>query len=413
MFRSTLSLLPRLPAVALALVIGLVLVAAPAFGQYQVLASSSTEIADLTRTETLVADGLDPLDRFSFVRLAKTHLEPAEARAVVLWLPALGVGFSSYEGTAPARHVGASIAGFFAKRNMVVYGLSSRSEGLAAGGCELGVFDCSAMAGWNLQTVVEDVDFVRQQIAASDPDLPVFVGGHSLGSISAIATINAHPDDYAGAFLWEGTLSSTDPAVQALNQAYCADLEAQLAAGLVYDGFSNNLLKKLAHLADTRPEAPISIPLFPPFLGHRQALVASLASPAPGPVSTPVPGYVLAAADPATGEFAHISEQRLFENVRGFDDYLPLAVVRDLSCSLAGVETAYSSNLGAFEGAILTLGGELGFGPYLAETALATGSTDVTVRLEPGEGHIDQLLAVDRRQKVERPLLQWIRQRTH
>lgn len=391
--------------------LGLLSLTTSASAQYAVVGQTSTEIGDLTRVETTVQQGPLPINQFKMLRVSETGLPAEQVRAVVFLLPALGVEFSSYETTAPRKNPHASLVGFLARRKMVVYGYSSRAEGLAAGGCEAGVFDCSPMADWGFATLLDDIDYVRSAIAAEDPGLPVFVGGHSLGGISALAAINQFPTEYDGAFIWEGIIGSTDAAVQTLNQGYCAALEAQLAAGLVYDGFGNNLLKKISQAARLAPAGLTPIPLFPSFLNNQQVLVSSLATPAPGPFSMPVPGYVLAAGDPVAGDLFHADEARLHSNIGRFNDYVPLAAVRDLSCSLAGSETAFNSNLNAFTGPILGIGGDLGFGPYMLDNLSQTDSNDITLLLEPGFGHVDQLLSENHRMLVARPLFRWIMDR--
>lgn len=399
----------RTPSLFLPILLAAFLLAASAAsGQYVVVGSASSEVGPFTRTETTIQDGPAPIDQFKIVRLARTHLAPEHARAVVFLLPSLGIDFSSYEETDPRRHPAASIAGYFAQRGLVVYGYSSRAEGVPAGGCEAGVIDCSPMADWGLQTLAEDIAFVRAQIAQDDPGLPVFVGGLSLGAIGTIAVLDDAPDDYAGAFLWEGMLFSNDPAVVALNQGYCAGLQAQIGAGIVYDGFGNNLFKKINKLAELQPDGLTAIPLFPSFLTNHQVLVSTLSQPAPGPVSGPVPGYILANGDPATDQLFYANEERLFENVSRFNDYAPLAAIRDLSCSLAGVETSFTDGLAQFDGPILAIGGGRAFGPYMQDTIDLTGSTDVTFLLEPDFGHVDHLLSANHRAYVERPIYRWI-----
>src|SRR5690349_10503480 len=61
------------------------------------------------------------------------------------------------------------------------------------------------------------------------------IGGFSGGSSAAMATIDRHPNLFAGLFMWEGTLYTPDPAIRARNAAFCANDEAQLAAGVVVD----------------------------------------------------------------------------------------------------------------------------------------------------------------------------------
>lgn len=379
--------------------------------QVQVVGTATTQIGGITRTETTIQDGPLPINQFKMLRLVRTHLPEEQLRAVVFLLPSLGIDFSSYEETEPHQNFSASIAGFFAQRGFAVYGYSSRLEGLSAGGCEAGLYDCSVMQGWNLQQFVDDVAFIRSQIAAAHPGLQVFAGGLSLGGIGAVAVMNDAGGDYDGFFVWEGMLFTPDPQVQALNQVYCAGLEAQLMAGLYFDGVGGNLLKKINKLAQLQPGGLTPIPLFPSFLTNRQVLVSALSVPTPGPVSMPVPDYILFAGNPATGELFFASDERLFENVSRFNDYAPNALVRDISCTLAGVETSYISNLAAYDGPILGIGGGRGFGPYMADNFALTSSTDVVMLLEPDFGHVDHLMTPFHRFFVEFPILDWIVER--
>ncbi|MEM1203194.1 MAG: hypothetical protein AAGN66_08195 [Acidobacteriota bacterium] len=387
--------------------LGLGLLAAVAAAEPTVIATTTSDLpGNVTRTEVLVQDGASPLDRFKISRLAKDGPHLGDA---ILLLPSLGVDMVSYEQPAPRRGFGSSIAGFFALRGYDVYGYSSRLEGIPAGTCEAGVLDCSVMASWNLQRVVDDVAFVRAFIEEQNPGVRVFVGGLSLGAISTFAVLDADPSSYAGAFVWEGMLATPDPAVQALNQGYCAGLEAQLAAGILFDGVGANVLRKVTKLADASPASPNTNPLFPPFFTHQQAMVAALSLEAPGPVSMPLPGYIALAGDVTQGTFDFADQERLIENVSRFNDYTPNALVRDVSCSLAGVETSYVDNLGSFTGPVLAIGGGRGFGASMQDNLDLLGSTDVEFLLEPDFGHVDHLFSPQRRRLVERPILRWLR----
>ena len=198
---------------------------------YQIVGSETSTVAgDLTRTVTTVQVGANPLDRFLITRVVKGV--PAGAlKGTLLMLPPLGSGFQNYEAGDDGDY-NKSFAGFFARRNFDVWGYSQRVQGLAAGSCESGLVDCAPMAGWGLQTIVDDVAFVRQQIELAHPGGRPVVGGLSLGSIAAQAVINAAPADYAGAILIEGTLYDADAQVRAINAGFCAGVEAQLAGGV-------------------------------------------------------------------------------------------------------------------------------------------------------------------------------------
>jgi pimeloyl-ACP methyl ester carboxylesterase len=375
---------------------------------YQVLGSVTSNEQGLVRTETSIAYGANPLDRFKMVRLVR-NAPPAQRRATLLLLPPLGTNFSFYEQPDEGGPIGTSIAGFFARRGYDVYGYSPRLEGIPGGTCEVGVLDCSAMAGWNIASVVEDVAFVRGLIEAANPGAEVFVGGVSLGAMSAVATVNEHPGDYAGAILWEGMLFSLDPDVRALNIPYCAQQEALLAAGLYFDGVGAGVIKQVTYLASTRPDDLTPMPLFPPFLTNHQVMVGTFSQITPGPITLPVPNYLLINGSLAEDRFFHASEPRLFTNIASFNEYSPTALVRDVSCSLAGVETAYVDALDHFTGPVLAIGGGFGFGPYMQDQLDLFGSEDVTLLLTPEFAHIDHFMTEEHRRYVEFPILRWLR----
>jgi hypothetical protein len=159
--------------------------------------------------------------------------------------------------------------------------------------------------------------------------------------------------------------------------------------------------------AELAPGAPTLNPLFPPFLTNHQLLVTLVSVPSPSPVTMPVPNYILMNGSPAEDRLYFASEPRLFENVGQFNAYSPNALVRDISCSLAGSETAYVSNLGSFTGSVLAIGGGRGFGAYMDYQLSLFGSDDVTFLLEPGFGHIDHFMTRRHRQYVERPIFAW------
>ena len=144
-----------LAAFALLLAAGAAIAADP----YTIVGSAQSRTGHLVRTEYTVQVGAHPLDRFKMVRIVKDG-PAAPRRGSILLLPPLGPGFTFYE-QREHEAPGTSIAEFFAERHFDVYGYSLRFEGIPAGTCEAGVLDCSIMATWNLQSMVEDIAFVR------------------------------------------------------------------------------------------------------------------------------------------------------------------------------------------------------------------------------------------------------------
>jgi pimeloyl-ACP methyl ester carboxylesterase len=380
--------------------------AALASGPYQVTLTTQATANGLARTEYTVQAGAHPLDRLKMVRLAREN-GGGPSRGSILFLPPLGLTFTFYEQRDSSGAVGTSIAEYFALRGFDVYGYSPRFEGIPAGTCEAGVLDCSAMAGWDMASMVDDIAFVRSRIESLHPGTRVVTGGASLGGILAIAVANAHPTDWDGIIAWEGMLYTRNSQVLAINQGYCSTLQAQLAAGLIYDGVGTNVLKMATELSRTTPKGLTPIPLFPPNLTNHQALVATLSTPTPGPATMPAPNYVLMNGSLAEDRLFNASEFRVYDDIARFNSYVPLSLVRDISCSLAGVESQFTSNLGNFHGAVLAIGAGRGFGPYMADQLAQIGSTDKTVLFEPAFGHIDHFMTARHREYVEEPIFRW------
>ena len=381
--------------------------AALASGPYQITATVQTQNDGFVRTEYSVRAGAHPLDRFKMVRVIRDGAA-GHLRGSLLFLPPLGTTFSFYEQRDTNGAPGSSIAEYFAQRGYDVYGYSPRFEGIPAGTCEAGALDCSIMATWDLASMVDDIAFVRSQIEILNPHTRIVTGGASLGGILALAVANAHPNDYDGILVWEGMLHSQNPQVLALDQGYCAALQAQLGAGLVYDGVGANVFKMAASLAQNTPGGLTPIPLFPPNLTNHQTLLTITSVSTPNPVTMPVPNYVLMNGSVTEDRFFYVSEPRLYDDLNRFNSYSPLVLVRDISCSLAGVETQYTSNLGNFHGSVLAIGGGRGFGPYMSDQLAQIGSTDQTFLLQPGFGHIDHFMTDRHRDFVEEPIFRWI-----
>ena len=249
---------PAMFAVALVL-----LAASAAQAQYAVIANNQTQVGPLERTEWTVAASPNPIDTFKMTRWVKSN-PGAHIRGSILFLPSLGTTFALYEQRDTYGGLGSSIAEFFALRNFDVYGYSPRFEGIPAGTCEAGVVDCSPMAGWDIQSMLDDISYVRDQIDILQPGSGVVAGGLSLGGILAVAVANDDGARYDGVFPWEGMLLSNDPAVQGLNAGYCAAIQGLLGAGVIFDGVGNGVFKAFAQNARTRPEGLNTIPLFPP-----------------------------------------------------------------------------------------------------------------------------------------------------
>lgn len=372
---------------------------------YQIISTTSSNVSNnVTKTVKTVQVGSNPLNRFLMTRVRK-NIPNDELKGTILLLPPLGSGFQNYE-VGDGGDYEKSFAGFFARRNYDVWGYSQRVQELTAGSCESNAIDCSVMADWGIQTIVDDVAFIRQQIEVAHPGEKPVVGGLSLGSIAAIATINAHPSDYAGAILNEGTLYDENTDVRNINANFCATFDGLLAQGVFYDAQGIQGFKLISHLAKVDPTGPTPLPGFPPGFTNHQAFVAAMSAPPLAP-TTPRPGYQFLAGSVAEDRFFFVNEPLIHASISVFVDYVANRTIRDVSCGLAG-ERTFSNHLHNFTGSVIVFAGGTGFGTSMTDTANLMTSAEVTVNFKPEYGHVDYVFSNNHLQEVEHAVLKWL-----
>jgi pimeloyl-ACP methyl ester carboxylesterase len=394
----------------LATLIALGLTASASAESYEIIATTSSRDSPLVRTEYLIQAGTHPLSKFKMVRLTK-DVPTENLKESILLLPHFGATFTYWEVRNGDNGYGSSTAEFFALRGYDVYGLGLRTEGIPHGVCEEGILPCDIMATWDMQSILEDIAFVRSQIEALHPGSGVVIGGNSLGAMLAIATVNAHPEDYDGLFAYSGMLYSENPEVQFLNMGYCSALEDEIVGGTYFSVTGGSIIKEVAISSKAIPDALTANPLFPPgFTNHQAFVLLSSMPPTPGPLSLPVPGIIIANGNFMTDEFYYASEARYYEIAIRLNAYVTTPLARDLVCSLGGVDKQHIENIEEFTGPVLFLGAEFGFGPYLQDQVdQFTGSSDRTLLVEPNFGHVDHYLSAKHQQYYENPILTWMK----
>lgn len=359
-------------------------------------AATAVVADDLQATVTTVQVGDNPNERFQ-IHHVRTLSGGDPSRAVVL-LPPVTNGFDFYE-IGPGGDYGRSLAGQLARSGFDVWGYTARMQVLADRACERPGSDCSVAADWGLQSIVDDAAFIRQQIiaaaASARPAASVrpILGGVSLGSVAAAAAINAAPDDYAGAFLIEGSPYSADPQVRQINEAFCTAADSALIAGVVLDGETLPGFRTLALLARVAPDDPSPSPQFSG-RSNRQALIAALGTAQLNALQ-PFLGFFLLAGDPAGGTFTYADDDMVQTGLAELASYAAVRLVRDIDCSLAGDRT-FTGQLHGFRGAIFAEQDGHGFGASVGALADLTSAWSVTRIDHPPYGHYDEMFAATR-----------------
>ncbi len=360
----------------------------------------------INRVEYRISAGTNPLNRFSITRVHSRTGLAHEKPPVVLLSPFLLPG-SFYEVTETGSYLG-SAAGRLAADGYDVWLVDQRRTGVVPGACEQGSVDCSVMADWDFDTLSSDGLLALSMARALHPRMKPAVGGFSAGANAALALVNRAPHAVSGAFLYEGTFYTTDSAIVDHNLPICGQLEATLDAGTVYDPGAQAYGAVLG-LAAADPDGVSPLPIFPLGTTNQQAMLYVFSAPPPAGALSPTPGFVRCIADFATQEFAYTNPERLFQVGPKFDNYAPLAAMRDLACGLAGLDDRHFDNVDAFRGDVLVFVEGTGFGQAMFDTAgLFTRAKSITIEHHPEWGEADPYFHVAWQQAFYAPLKNWL-----
>jgi pimeloyl-ACP methyl ester carboxylesterase len=374
-------------------------------GGYRITEVNSTAPdPDLRRTDFLVQQGHEALNRFHVVRVRQTGIDHLADSPVILLSP---FGFPAQFWEVTKLHVYRdTFAARLALAGYDVWLVDDRLANVAPGGCESGAVDCSPMAAWGIDTAVDDALFVRDVVRAAHPLKRPVLGGFSGGSSTAIATVNREPRSFAGLLMWEGTIFTPDPAIRARNAAFCHDDEARLAAGVVADP-SIQGFKTLFTLASAAPDAPSPIPVFPPGTTNLQALLFAFTVPNPTNPLSFTDTFVRLIGNPFTG-LVYSDVTRLLELGPLVGNYAPVRFIRDSHCAIGGIDGSFSDNLDAFRGDVLVYAEGHGFGQMMIDTANQMTRAKVTLDFHPEFGESDPYFHVDWVHVAVDPLVNWL-----
>ncbi len=362
----------------------------------------------VTRTKMQIQQGSDPLNRFAVTRVRGL----LGHKPLILHAP-FGYGIEWLELTETSNYR-QSFVGSLATLGFDVWVIDDRLSKQAPGTCE--VTGCPAMGGWTLQTRVDDAEFVRGLVLDHyPPGQKLVIGGYVGGAMFAQATVNAHPTHYAGLFLWEGTLVAGE-VTQAYVASSCGVLQYLTGIG-VYADPSTQLFKLLFQLKVADPTGVSPLPGLPglEFLAVKLAELGienatndqvfyvintqHLDNP-----NWPTPSYFFFKGTPSGFSTAVLSRILKIESL--VDSYASLVTLRDITCALAGDPT-YTANLGAFQGKVLALGSQGGFGAELAETEGHYTNASFTLAVNGTFGESDRFFHPLRALYADLPFALW------
>ncbi len=378
-------------------------VVAKANNTYTIIYKKDTVIGKLKRTEIKVQVGDNPLNAFKIHRVVRVGKCMANKGAIIL-LPASSSTFRQYEYDENGIYAH-SFAGFFASRGYDVFGYSPRTEAFNFGECSSGLVDCSIMKEWGFQTTLNDLEYLKEYVKKFHKNQKPVLGGFSLGAEHTIASINFHPNDYAGAIIWEGALYSEDTEVRTGNELVTMYIDSLMNNGIYFESEMEGLMY-LFELAITDPDGLSPLPSLPPGTTNWEAFVLTVTTPRPVPPSN-VPNNTYLIKKPGVIDFQYASFERLAALSQSLLPYESFQQLKDESTSLAGDRT-YTNNLHKFKGPVYVIGAGHSYGKYMKDNIDLFGSHRITWNYNRQFGHLDRYLSPYHRQILEYPLLSWL-----
>jgi pimeloyl-ACP methyl ester carboxylesterase len=229
--------------------------------------------------------------RFRMHRLARPG---SGSRGAVILVHGQMSGFSMYSEVG-SRRVEDSLAGSLALEGYSVYGYDPRHALVPKGSCEGGK-DCSAMAEWGIQAILDDLTEIRLEVAREFPEKLPVIGGFSFGAMIALAAVNQDPRAYSGLVLLDGTLLTKNPLTRVGYARACRQIQEAIAGGQLYDSATQVMFQDLYSRAKVDPEGQGSLPGLPGHWTNRQAFLLALTMPSL-PLVSPFMGLVQAAGE--------------------------------------------------------------------------------------------------------------------
>ena len=375
---------------------------------YHIVDVSFARTGALIRTDVIVQDGSNKLNRFGMHRLDRAD---RVSRGSILLLPSLFSSFSEYTWSDDGDPMH-SLASELAQEDYEVWGFSPRTTYAPAADCASHAVDCSAIAGWGIATYTRDIGFIREAIAVLHPGRKPVVGGLSLGAMLTIAAINDAPHGYSAAIVWEGMLYTANADMRAGNATLCQQSKDAMAAGDIFDANNPAFLKSVVTLDATAPNDPSPFPFFPPGTTNHTAELFVFSAPGPvAPAYVPTGFWPVQANFPAN-QFAFATDVRVAKQTLAGPDLEANAVLRDMRCSLAG-DRSFTSHLGQSHLPLLVFeAGTGGFGAFMQDNIALFESSDVETHVNTAYAHADHYVSADHQAQLEAPLFAWLKHHT-
>ncbi|MBF6559652.1 MAG: hypothetical protein IVW56_05105 [Candidatus Binataceae bacterium] len=327
--------------------------------------------------------GPSPFDRIGLHRLIRGPLPQARPEVVVLYLP--GTNMNGMIAVSDPRY---SLPIFMAAHGVDFWTFDYRTHFIppATPAAQLG-----ELRRWNNELFESDIAAAARFVIAASGTRKIFIAGFSRGVSFAYLFAATHPDEVRGLMMFDGGIPENQPSAAPRPGVYADDLGG---AHLTYDK-----RQALLEAVIRNPDGPAPIPQFKSARENLAHVVyASAAFGGHGGLANPQGGF----SDATILARMMIAYDRYWPAVQDGENSFTPAIRAQLAQTKIPVIAFSSTNISAQWPA------------RVAQSASATGSTDVTVLTRNGWGHLDVICGTQAQARVFNPALTWLtRHREH
>ncbi len=322
--------------------------------------------------------GASPFDRIGLHRITHGAQPPAHPKLVVLYLP--GTNMNGEVAVDDPRY---SLPLFMAEHGVDFWALDYRTHFIPPA---TPVADLTELKGWTNEMFESDIEAAASYVMKTTGHRRIYVAGFSRGGSFAYLFAARHPQSVEGLVIFDSWIPAERPAATPPPNRYADDVGG---AHLTYDK-RNALMEAVI----AKPDGPAPLPKYKSARANLEAVVygAGGAFGGHGGLANPGGGF----SDAVVLARMLASYDRYWPTVQDDEDSFTLGDRDRLAASKIAVIAFSSTNIGAR------------WPQQVAQSASATGSTDVTVKTLAGWGHLDVICGTHAQAEVFVPTLEFV-----
>jgi len=322
--------------------------------------------------------GPSAFDRIGLHRVATGPIAPLHPEIVVLYLPG-----TNMNGEIAVEDPNYSLPVYLATRGVDVWTFDYRTHFVSP---DTPPETLAGMKGWTGRAFVDDIGVAADFVGSRTHRAKLFVAGFSRGAEFACFFAALHPRRVAGLVILDGFI--TRGPARALPQG-------RVASDIGGRHLTYEKRKALMEAVIRNPGGPAPLPKYKTASDNLAHVVYDSGGVfgGHGGLANPLDGF----SDPAVLARVLVGYDRWWPAVQDYENPFDAQVLARLKGSRIPVIAFSSTNISS------------GWPAQVADSAAATGSTDVTVKRLAGWGHLDVICGTHAETEVYAPLFDWLR----